>query len=137
MADAPGTGGMRRPHAKTLSAPWLEFDLAREQDLLEREGEWSNGQNARTLVKHEDLRIVLIALRTGASIPEHRAPGRISIQTIRGHIRVRAEGRTFSLPAGGLLILDSKVPHDVEAVEESAFLLTLVRPTPSPEAKDG
>jgi len=29
------------------------------------------------------------------------------------------------LPAGQLLVLDQCVPHDVEAEEDSAFLLTL------------
>ncbi len=133
MTDARKTQG-RRPHAKTLAGTFLEFDLDRELDLLRREDDWTHGQNARTLVKHPDLRIVLIALEEGARIPEHRAPGRLSIQTLRGSIRMRAEGRTFTLPVGGLLTLDQGVPHDVEATEASAFLLTLVQPHPEAEA---
>ena len=34
----------------------------------------------------------------------------------------------FSLRPGGLLALDRGVPHDIEALEESAFLLTLAWP---------
>jgi len=45
-----------------------------------------------------------------------------------GHIRVRAQGRTFELRSGGLLALDQGLPHDVEAIEESAFVLTIARP---------
>jgi hypothetical protein len=41
---------------------------------------------------------------------------------------VRAEGRTFDLPTGRLLALDHGLPHDVEALEESAFLLTIAWP---------
>jgi quercetin dioxygenase-like cupin family protein len=41
---------------------------------------------------------------------------------------VRAQGRTFDLPAGSLLALDQGIPHDVEALEESAFLLTIAWP---------
>ena len=37
-------------------------------------------------------------------------------------------GRTFDLPAGTLLTLDQNLPHDVEALEESAFLLTIAWP---------
>jgi hypothetical protein len=44
------------------------------------------------------------------------------------HILVRAEGRTFDLPAGTLLALDQNLPHDVEALEESAFLITIAWP---------
>jgi hypothetical protein len=50
------------------------------------------------------------------------------VQTVRGHIRVRALGRTFDLPAGGLLAPDQGVSHDLEALEDSAFLLTIAWP---------
>jgi quercetin dioxygenase-like cupin family protein len=64
-----------------------------------------------------------------ASAPAgHQTEGRISIQTVVGHIQVRAQGRTFDLPAGSLLALDQGIPHDVEALEESAFLLTIAWP---------
>ena len=59
---------------------------------------------------------------------EHQTKGRVSIQTVAGHILVRAEGRTFDLPAGTLLALDQNLPHDVEALEESAFLITIAWP---------
>jgi len=130
-----GAPPSRRPHAKALSAPFLEFDLGRELHLLRHEPGWQNGQNARTLAKYEDFRVVLIALEAGAGIPEHQAAGRISVQTLSGRIRMRALGRTFNLPVGSLLTLDQGVPHDVEAVEDSAFLLTVAWPgreAPSP-----
>ena len=38
-------------------------------------------------------------------------------------------GEAFSLPAGGLLALGQGLPHDVEALEESAFLLTIAWPS--------
>jgi hypothetical protein len=44
------------------------------------------------------------------------------------HIHVRAQGRTFDLPPGGLLALDQDVPHDVEALEDSSLLLTIAWP---------
>jgi|ERR1051325_3549533 quercetin dioxygenase-like cupin family protein len=107
------------------AAPFLEFDLGRELEQLRGEPEWGCGQNAKTIVKYEDLRIVLIALKTGAKLPVHRTKGRISIHTITGRLLVRAEGRTFDLRAGGLIALDHDLPHDVEALEESGCLLTI------------
>jgi quercetin dioxygenase-like cupin family protein len=38
---------------------------------------------------------------------------------------MHVEEREFDLPAGHLLALDAAVPHDVEALEDSAFLLTI------------
>lgn len=121
----------RRPHAQPVAAPYLEIDLVRELEQLQQEPEWAAGQNAKTLVKQDDLRVVLTALRPRVRIPEHQTDGQISIQTIRGRILVRAEGRTFDLPVGTLLTLDRGVRHDVEAVEESAFLLTIAWPRQS------
>ncbi len=69
-----------------------------------------------------------MALESGAQLAEHQTKGRISIHTIAGHIVVRADGRTFDLPVGTLLTLDEGLPHDVEALEESAFLLTIAWP---------
>ncbi|MEO8481518.1 MAG: hypothetical protein ABI634_04860 [Acidobacteriota bacterium] len=128
MSDAPNDHQHRRPHTAPLAAPFLEFDLPRELEQLHQEPKWASGQNARTLVKHADFRVLLIALKSQTRIPGHQTKGRISIQTILGHIVVRAEGRTFDLHTGSLLVLDQSLPHDVEAVEDSAFLLTIAWP---------
>ena len=119
---------MTAPETPPMAAPFLEFDLTRELDQLHGEPGWSAGKNARTLVKHDDFRVVLTALAPRARLPEHRTEGRISIQTVVGRIQVRAQGRTFDLSVGGLLALDRGVPHEVEALEESAFLLTIAWP---------
>ena len=117
-----------RPHPSALAGPYLEADLTREIDQLHEEAQWSNGHNAKTLVKYDDFRIVLTALKARARLPQHQTKGRLSIQTVAGHILVRAEGRTFDLPTGTLLALDQNLPHDVEALEESAFLITIAWP---------
>jgi quercetin dioxygenase-like cupin family protein len=129
MSDALGGQTQhKRPHPQAMAAAYLEFDLARELDQLHREPAWSSGQNAKTLVKYDDFRVVLTALKARAGLPGHQTEGRISIQTVAGRIQVRAQGRTFDLPTGGLLVLDRGLPHDVEALEESAFLLTIAWP---------
>jgi quercetin dioxygenase-like cupin family protein len=118
----------------TLSGPLLQFDLASELDHLHRDESWlqPTGRSSKTLVKHPDLRIVLIAMKANTRMHEHTAAGRISVHTLTGHIRLHLPGRIVDLPAGRLLALDQCVPHDVEAAEDSAFLLTLSWP---PEKK--
>jgi quercetin dioxygenase-like cupin family protein len=106
----------------------MEFDLPAEIHRLQAETTWSTGQNARTLIKYDDFRVVLTALQAKVRIPEHKADGRISVHVLTGHIQLRASGRTFSLRPGGLLAIDQGVPHGVEALEESAFLLTIAWP---------
>lgn len=111
-----------------MAGTFMEFDLPAEIDRLRGETTWDSGQNSRTLVKYEDLRVVLIVLQTHSRMAEHKSEGRISVHVLAGHVQVKAAGRTFNLRPGGLLALDRAVPHDVEALEESAVLLTIAWP---------
>lgn len=117
----------RRPHPSTdqLAASFMQFDLRSEAEQLRHEDGSKEGQNAKTLVKYDDFRIVVITLDRAARIPWHHTAGRISIHTVAGHVRVRASERTFDLPAGSLLALDRTLPHEVEALEQSTLLLTI------------
>jgi quercetin dioxygenase-like cupin family protein len=80
------------------------------------------------LVKYNDFRIVLTAIQANTMIHEHHSAGRISVQTVEGHLRMHAGGREFDLPAGHVLVLDRAMPHDVVAMEDSAFVLTIAWP---------
>ncbi len=112
-----------------MAADYLEFDLGREIEQLHSESNWTDGQNAKTLVKYDDFRVVLMALQARARMPAHQTAGRLAIQTLRGRIEVRAMGRTFDLAAGAMLTLDRGLAHDVEAIEDSALLLTIAWPS--------
>jgi quercetin dioxygenase-like cupin family protein len=111
----------------TLATPILECNLLEEIQNLHKEPAWidSTGPSSKTLVKHDDMRIVLIAMRKNVVMREHTTSARISVQTLTGHVHLKLAGRTVDLPAGSLLALDPNVTHDVEANEDSAFLLTL------------
>jgi quercetin dioxygenase-like cupin family protein len=128
MSDAPQHEAHHRPHTPSMAERIMEFDLPAEIHRLQAETTWSTGHNARTLIKYDDFRVVLTALQAKVRIPEHKADGRISVHVLTGHIQLRASGRTFSLRPGGLLAIDQGVPHGVEALEESAFLLTIAWP---------
>ncbi len=124
--DATHRGAARATEA--TQGPHLSFDLEREIEDLRRESYWQAGRNAKTIAKYDDLRIVLTAIRKNTLIREHHSDGRISVQTVKGHIRMHAAGTEFDLPRGRLLVLDRGVRHDVEALEDSAFLLTIAWP---------
>ncbi|HZP37107.1 MAG TPA: cupin domain-containing protein [Methylomirabilota bacterium] len=104
----------------------VTFDLrALDRELRGEEAYLRDGHTARTLVRERDLRIVLVAMRAGARISEHRANATTSVHSLSGHIRLRVADREVDLRPGRVLVLDTGRPHDVEALEESAFLLTL------------
>lgn len=128
MSDVPRSESHRRPHSAPLENVFMELDLPAEIERLKGETARSSGHNAKTLINYNDLRVVLMVLGTKARLAEHKSEGRISVQVLTGHIQFTAVERTFRLRPGGLLALDRGVPHDVEALEESALLLTIAWP---------
>ncbi len=109
-----------------LAGPLPHFDLAAEIARLRQEELWQHmGHNAKTLMKHPDFRIVLTVMKAGTRLQEHQAAGSISVQALSGYLRLHLPEQVAELPTGHLLALDRALPHDVEAVEDSAFLLSL------------
>lgn len=122
-------GAQRVP--EPTGSPFLSFDLAGELKQLRTEDHpWQAGRNAKILVKYRNLRILLIGLRPGTQIAEHHAAGPVSIQIVSGHLLIRAAGKAFDLREGQLLALEAGVPHDLEALAESAVLVTITWPEP-------
>ncbi len=127
MAGGQASGEDRSRH---LGDPVRELDLAREARELRADETWQReGHNAKTLVKNESLRIVLIDMHEGARLGEHRTDSRFSIQVLTGKVSVRLPHGDHAVSAGQLLAVDEGIPHDVEALEPSTFLLTLARGT--------
>ncbi|MGE5109545.1 MAG: hypothetical protein ACM3JB_01725 [Acidobacteriaceae bacterium] len=113
-----------------LAGRSTEIDLFRELEELRNSPEWSSGIARKVLIRYPDLQITLRRMKAGTCIPDHHNPGRICVQTIFGHIRMHAEDKIFDLPQGKMLVLDRAVIHDVEALQESAFLLTVASAEP-------
>ncbi len=108
----------------------LAFSLGEVAQELQQGAAYDReGQVARTLVRTDDLRIVLVVLKAGKTISEHRAGVTASVQTLSGHIRLQLPDRSVELPAGELLVLGAGLEHDVQAETDSTFLLTLGWPS--------
>ncbi|HLV21624.1 MAG TPA: hypothetical protein VKZ49_12105 [Polyangiaceae bacterium] len=105
------------------------FELADlDQDMRQEDAYARDGHTARTLVREPDLRVVFVTMRAGARLAEHRAKDTAAIHALSGHVRLQLPDGVVDLPAGRLLVLERGVHHDVEAVEESSFLITLAWP---------
>ncbi len=113
----------------TMIDRMAQFDLFKEIADSEQKKPWQSGHNARTLFKKHDFRIVLITMEAAARMKQHHADGTISIQVIKGQIRVTIHGKPHHLHAGNLFTLGASIRHDVEAIDESAFLLTISWPS--------
>jgi quercetin dioxygenase-like cupin family protein len=120
--------GERFSLERPLEGSHLSFDLPAEIDRLRRERPWKEGgHNAITLAKYSDLRLVLAVLRSGMHMVTHEPDERIALQLLSGRLRVRTGTQAVELHAGELLTLDRTTAHEIEALEDAGFLLTVIR----------
>lgn len=105
-----------------------QFDLNSEMNEAESNKPWQSGHSAKTLYKKHDFRVVLLSMERGAHLKEHHADGTISVHVLKGKIRMNVGGKPHELPANSLFTLAASIRHDVEALEDSAFLLTISWP---------
>ena|ERR1700688_3610740 len=114
---------------RALDLPLMSFTTEQEIARLKASDQWRRESRAAlTLVKTDAVTIVLIALHAGAILKEHHAEGPITVAVLEGAIRFKASGEERVLRHGGLLALGNAIEHEVEALEESAFVLTVNQP---------
>src|SRR5512146_608146 len=109
----------------------IKFAVWEEMDKLRYNGKWQDGIARKVLVRCPDLHITMRAMKANTRIPQHYNPGRICVQTVQGRIWMHVGDELFDLPQGKAIVLAPGVTHDVEALEESTFLLFVASPTTS------
>jgi len=112
----------------TMLKDLAQFDLGQEMADSEQKKPWESGHFAKTLFKKSDFRIVLISMERAVTIKGHHADGTISVHVLKGSIRFTVQGDARDLRPGNVLTLGASIKHEVEALEESAFLLTVSWP---------
>jgi quercetin dioxygenase-like cupin family protein len=97
------------------------------EEHLEKARAAGAGRSATTLHggRTHRLRQTVIALAAGRSLGEHESPGEATLQVLRGRVRLHAGGTTWDGARGELVVIPPD-RHDLEAVEDSAVLLTVV-----------
>ncbi len=113
----------------TMVDRMAQFDLNQEIVDAASNKPWQAGHHAKTLFKKHDFRVVLINMEKGAHMKEHHADGTISVQVLKGNVRMNVGGKGHELSTGNLFTLGASIRHDVEALDDAAFLLTISWPS--------
>ena len=104
-------------------------DFTQELERARCEDHGPTGRSTRLLVNLPGLRVMMVSMRGGSGWKEHSTPGRITVQPLAGRIRMHYPEGELDLRPGNLAAFAASVPHDVAALADSVFLLTVARPS--------
>jgi len=82
---------------------------------------------SKPLINLPSLKVIVFSMDAGQSISEHRAPYVATVHILDGRLRFGAGGRSREIGANGWLVMPPDEPHDLDALEPTRFLLTLVK----------
>ncbi|MEZ6189853.1 MAG: cupin domain-containing protein [Phycisphaerales bacterium] len=82
---------------------------------------------SKPLVNSDAIRQVVFAMDAGQSMSEHRAPFVAVVHVLDGELKFGVDGETRTLKAHDWLVMPPDMPHDLDALKPTRFLLTLVK----------
>lgn len=82
---------------------------------------------SKTLLNHENAKLVLFAMDQGQAISEHQAPYVATVHVLEGRLQFGTGARTRVMVAHDWLLMPANEKHDLTALEPVRFLLTLLR----------
>src|SRR5216683_3473549 len=101
-------------------------DIQSEITRLKSEPAWASGdRHGVSLVKGDGINVALMLLKKGAKLQEHHTKAPITVHLLEGRINFIAATKQHPLTAGMLLALDRAIAHSIEALEDSALILTV------------
>lgn len=125
---------------ESLSRPFRPVELGSRElhffqlhglgEDLRNEGEYQrNGVSAVTLARDSHMTVLLVALRKGAVMREHKAPsaGTAVFLAGRAHfvIGTGADAERTPMGPGTVAAFSADLPHAVEGEEDSLYLVTI------------
>lgn len=95
-------------------------DLAAEVEIPQ------DGTLSRVLYTDDQIRVVVFAFDAGQELTEHTAAVPAVIQVVAGRVRLTLGADELTAGPGAWVHLPARLPHSVEALEQSVMLLTML-----------
>ncbi len=95
------------------------------ENLMEEASVATSGRASLTLARGNDLTIVLLALKKGSTLADHKAPTAAAVLTLSGSIVFTTSADKITLEQGDGVTFTEDILHSVYANEDSAFLILI------------
>ncbi|MEO6456178.1 MAG: hypothetical protein ABIN97_19030 [Ginsengibacter sp.] len=118
---------INRPEGdRPVDAPLVLIDIASFIKQIKNERAWEeNDRNSITVFKSDKLRIVIVALHKKAEMTTEHPRNILSIQMIKGKIKLFADGKTIIVEEEQLFVLHENISYKIEAIKKAIFILTI------------
>jgi quercetin dioxygenase-like cupin family protein len=115
---------------RAAAEPFVSSDLLFELARLQASPEYAReGHAGRTLTKYTELRVVLETMKAGTRMTLHETEEELTLQVFLGQLRLwMRHGENTELAEGSFAAASAGRVHEVEALQDSSFLLTLAWP---------
>lgn len=98
------------------------------QALLHAAVSAPGGHRGKSWPVGKSLRLMLVALVKGATLPTHENVGALSIQVLQGSLRLSAPGFVKTLAEQEVATLEPGAPHALESLTDAVILITVAAP---------
>ena len=116
---------------RALTGEKLTFDLAVQiAELRQDESYIRSGRVGRTLIKAGPLRLTLTVIAEGVDIGTHHAASPMTLHVLEGRLKYRVGDDAFEIGQGEVLFFGPGHAQDIQALEDTALLLTITREGP-------
>ncbi len=95
------------------------------EKLMEEAASAASGRASLTLARGDELTIVVIAMKSEATLVEHSAPAAATVLMLSGNIIFTTSNDKITLEQGDSVTFTADILHSVHANEDSAFLIVI------------
>lgn len=96
----------------------------------------ANGIVSRTVLRTQDVRVILFGFAAGQELEEHTSTLHALVQILSGACEFSLDGKPHNLKPGDLVYMPPNLPHALRATEQLSMLLTLFKPTKPTAPRD-
>src|SRR5579859_5820597 len=82
-----------------IGAPIVKVCLGNAIRKLRRAPAWEHGRSSQTLAKYPDFSAVLVTMKEGTTMEEHKTDGSLSLHTLTGRVRLNVGSQHIDVPA--------------------------------------
>ena len=111
---------------RPVDAPMVKIDIPSFTRQIKKEKAWEkNDRNSITVFKTGKMRVVLVAMHKKAEMSTERPENVLTIQVIKGKLRVETKDDSKEITDEEMLALHEGIDYKIKAVKKSLFILTI------------